>query len=77
MAPDQQAQEEARRTRAAKALKAASQRRHAGLVLVGYVVGAAVGLYGFDRIGFAGLIGASAGFVLSLLIERLGKRAAA
>jgi hypothetical protein len=75
--PDLKAQEEVRRKRAQETAKIAAQRRHAGFIVVGYAVGAAVGYFAFGRIVFSGLIGAFAGMLASALVGRLRNRGAA
>ena len=75
--PDLKSQEEVRRKRAQEAAKLATQRRHAGFVLVGYAAGAAVGHFAFGRIASSGLIGAFVGMLASVLVGWLRKRGAA
>ena len=75
--PDAKAQEELRRRRAQDTAKLATQRRHAGFVLVGYVAGAAIGHFAFGRIALFGLLGAFFGMLASLVVVQIRNRGAA
>ena len=75
--PSVKAQAEDRRRLEMKAGRAAAHRRQSLYFIAGYVVGAAVGYFVFDRISLYGVAGGFVGVLVGALVARFRRRVAA